>query len=669
MPVLSVRDASKAYGPQELFADLSVTIMRGERVGLLGINGSGKSTLLRILAGLEPVDTGTVERRRDATVLYLAQEPELDDAQTPREIVSVGLAAWHEAMTLHAAISHRLEHGDAGEAEVTEQAAHAERIEQLGGWERGHEVEGMLTRLGVKEFDRAVGSMSGGERRRVALARILVARPTLAILDEPTNHLDADTIAWLEEYLVHEYPGAVLLVTHDRYVLDAVCQRTLELDRARLYSYEGGYGAFLEAKAERLALEGRAEDRRLNLVRRETEWLRRGPKARSTKQKARIDRAEQLIGDVPTRHAATVDLADLGVPAPRTGKIVVDFADVTLTVGEKELVRGLTLHLRAGERIGIVGANGAGKTSLLRAVIGELSPTLGKVTLGAHAKLAFFDQARANLIDDWSVLDNVAELEGADRRGAGVVTLGARTIEMRTYLELFLFEGGKQRQKVGALSGGERARVALAKVLKSGQNLLLLDEPTNDLDVATLSSLEAMLESWPGAALVVSHDRWFLDRVATSILAFEGDGRVIHYPGNYSMYRALKQQAELALVLQKRADTKRPSRTPPAPSAPPDSPAPREAARTTRSTRSTHSTAKLTPAPRLNFAEKRELDGILEVVASAEARIAALETQLSGPHLYSTNAASAGALGRELEAARAELLHLISRWEALELRR
>jgi len=321
------------------------------------------------------------------------------------------------------------------------------------------------------------------------------------------------------------------MVTHDRYVLDAVCDRILELDRGKIAEYQGGYADFVEQKAERLAHEERAEQSRLNLLRRETAWLRRGAQARSTKQKARIKRAQALIANEPVKVGPSVDLAGLGVTAPRTGRTILDLIDLTVELGQKTLIDDLTLRLVTGDRIGIVGPNGAGKTSLLRVVTGELQPTAGQVVLGEKTRIALFDQARAALVDDWTVVENVAEREGAHRSGAGVVTIGDQTIEMRSYLEHFLFDSHKQRQTVGSLSGGERARVALAKVLKSGANLLMLDEPTNDLDTQTLSALEELLETWPGAALVVSHDRWFLDRVATSILAFEGDGRVILYPG------------------------------------------------------------------------------------------------------------------------------------------
>ena len=639
MPVLSARGLSKAYGPQTLFSNVSLTIVRGERVGLLGVNGTGKSTLLRVLAGDEPADEGTIDRRRDATILYLPQEPPLPPAATPRAIVEEGLAEWKAATLRHEAIGRELASG-VTDALLAEQSHVGERIEQLGGWSRGHVAEDMLSKLGVREIDRPVGAMSGGERRRVALARVLVARPTLAILDEPTNHLDTGVIDWLEQYLDAEYDGAVLMVTHDRYVLDAVCDRILELDRGALTEYQGGYSDYLEQKAERLAHEERAEANRLNAIRREKAWLMRGAKARSTKQKARIQRAKAMIADDPIAQPNRVDLAGLEGGAAELGKSVLDFEGVSVTVGERVLVRDLDLHLVSRDRIGVIGPNGAGKTSLLRTVTGELAPSKGKVTVAPRTKVALFDQARAKLKDDWSILDNVAEREGSERTGAGVVTLGARTIEMRTYLEQFLFDGSKQRQKVGSLSGGERARVALAKILKDGSNLLLLDEPTNDLDVATLSALEELLESWPGCVLAVSHDRYFLDRVATSILVFEEGGRVVRYPGNYSTYTSLRPPPAPA------ATSRASGRPPPAP--------------------------KLDTAPEkkpLTYAERIELDGILDRIGEAEEKVASLERELSDPALYASKPERAGALGTELEAARASVASLIARWEALEARR
>ncbi len=629
-----------------LFEDVSLTIARGERVGVLGVNGAGKSTMLRILAGTEAPDVGVVERRRDASVLYLAQEPELEAELSPRRIVEQGLAAWRDATHRHAEITLQIEREGPSEERLAEQTRLSEAVERLGGWTRGHVVDDMLGKLGVLDRDRPVGTMSGGERRRVALARLLVARPDLAILDEPTNHLDADTVAWLEEYLVEEHKGAVLLVTHDRYVLDAVCDRIVELDRGSLAEYQGGYGDYVEQKAERLVHEERVEQNRLNLVRREKAWLMRGAKARSTKQKARIKRAEAVIAAEPARIGPGVDLAGLGVSAPRTGRTILDLVDVTVSVGGRDLLRDLTLRLGTGERVGVVGPNGVGKTSLLRVITGELSPAQGEVTVGVQTRIALFDQARVDLVDDWTVLENVAEREGAHRTGPGVVTIGERVLEMRSYLEHFLFDAHKQRQRVGSLSGGERARVALARILKSGANLLLLDEPTNDLDVATLGALEELLETWPGAAIVVSHDRWFLDRVATSILAMEGDGRATLYPGNYSMYRDL------------RAESLRRTKSAPAPRA---APAPALAVR-----QGGEPPREVRP---LSYTERKELDGILETIAHAEGVVSALEQRLADPTFYSSRAAEAGAVRAELERAQGDVAKLMARWEDLESRR
>ncbi len=653
MPVLAAKNLSKAYGPRQLFDDVTLTIVRGEKVGLLGLNGTGKSTLLRILAGIEPPDKGTIERRRDATILYLSQEPELDPEKSPLQLVLAGLAEWRDATERHAVLSHRIEAEGPKPELLDEQAKLGERVEQLGGWDRGHVASDMLGRLGVRDVDRPVGTMSGGERRRVALAAILVAQPTLAILDEPTNHLDADTIEWLESYLVESYPGAVFLVTHDRYVLDAICDRTIELDRGMVFAYEGGYAEYLDAKAERLAHEERTEQTRLNLLRRETAWLRRGAQARSTKQKARIQRAEALGRDKGPPPVQTLELGAFASSAPRLGGTIVDLEDVDLTIGDRKLVSGLTLHLVHGDRIGVVGPNGAGKTTLLRAILGDLEPSRGKVTRGTRTKLAHFDQARAALRDDWSIVENVAEREGADRTGAGVVKIGDETIEMRTYLEQFLFERDKQRQKVGSLSGGERARVALAKVLAGGANLLLLDEPTNDLDTATLAALEELLTTWPGVLVVVSHDRWFLDRVATSILAFEQDGRATLYPGNFAQYRSLKAQAEAAkdaAASAARAATRE------------------KAAVATGAKGVAGEGAAPGPKP-LNFAEKKELDGLMDRIDAAETQVASLEARLADPELYTKTPSEAGKVAEELAAAREAVAGLIARWEALEARR
>jgi ATP-binding cassette subfamily F protein uup len=662
--ILSARALTKTYGPQTLFRDLALTITEGDRVGLLGVNGSGKSTLLKVLAGLEPYDGGVIDRRRGARISYLPQEPELRAEANAREVASEGLVDWYAATARHAEVTRLIDAGAHDEALLEEQAQLSESVEHLGGWQRDHVVHEYLTKLGITDLEQPVGTMSGGERRRVALARLLVSEPDLAILDEPTNHLDTETIEWLEG-VMGAMKGAVLLVTHDRYVLDAIATRIFELENGGLREFRGNYEDYIDQKALLLEQEGRVESNRQNLVRRELAWLRRGAKARTTKQKARIQRAEAVIAVKAPKEAGKVKLESV---ATRTGKTILELSDVSVEVAGRALVRGLTLHLVSGDRIGVIGPNGAGKTSLLRLVTGDLTPTKGAVVRGTQTKIAYFDQARAGLIDAWSIFDNVAEREGAERTGGGQVQMGDRALDLRTYLEQFLFDPSKQRQKVGSLSGGERARVGLAKMLKTGANLLLLDEPTNDLDISTLSALEEMLTDWPGCALVVTHDRYFLNRIATSVLAFERENtEVLHYPGGYDDYRAIRDATrdakDAAPAPPKKPAHVAPTRSPASASAPPPR---RDSARP--SAPPPQSPPKPSPKP-LTYGERIELDKILEVIAAAEDELKTLETRLADPALYT----SGGGEARELEADRARVAERVAeltrRWEDLEARK
>lgn len=633
MTVLSAHDLTKSFGPQVVLDRVSVSIEPGERVGLVGVNGSGKSTLARILAGVQAPDGGSVARRRGAEVAYLAQEHAFAPDETPRTVVLSGLRAWAEAKARYDEASAALATG-AGDLDalLEAQAAAAADVERLGGWDEMHRVESILGHVGVVRLDAPMGTLSGGDRRRVALARILVARPDLAILDEPSNHLDANTVEWLERYLLEEHRGALLLITHDRYLLDRVAERTLELDRGKLHSYDGGYEAYLEAKAEREALAARTEANRQNLLRRELEWLRRQPKARGTKQKARIQRAEAAKAAAPPPPGRALELS---LDTVRSGKTVLELNGLSIERGGRTLVKGLDLVVGRGERLGIVGRNGAGKTSLLAAILGRLEPSEGRVVLGQNAAIAYFDQERSGLDDAASIFDNVAS---AGERG-----------DARSYLERFLFDESKQRQPVGSLSGGERARVALAKMMVRGANLLVLDEPTNDLDVMTLGALEALLVEMEATAIVVTHDRWFLDRVATSILAFEGNGRVVRYAGNYTSFRAQREAAEAALAAERRAADPAPK---PARAARPDRP------------------ASVTEGPkRLTWDEHRELEGIVDAIDEAEREVAALEAQLSDPELYARRGGEVASIRAALDRARDEVACLVARWEDLESRR
>ena len=627
---------------------MTLTLTRRERVGLLGDNGAGKSTLLALLSGKEPTDGGIIERRKNARMMLLDQAPVLPPDMTAREVVYRGLGEWSDvkrryegamavdvgALTDAAAMTH---------AEM--QAELATRLEELGGYDLTHTVDHVLSKVGIRDLDQLVETMSGGEKRRTALAELLVAKPDLAILDEPTNHLDTETIEWLEKYLTTEFPGAVLVVSHDRYFLDAVCDRMLELEFGKIFEYAGGYSDYVEAKAIRLEHEARTEQNRQNLVRRETAWLRRGAQARSTKQKARIYRAEDLIATEGPKRAAAVTLSSAASPSARLGKTILEFDDLTLGYDDRELVRSLTTKLVAGDRIGIIGPNGAGKTTLLKAVLGELTPISGRVEVGKNTKTALVDQSRATVQSSWSVFDNVAGFEGALARGGANATLGDRDVTLRVYLEHFGFDSHAQRRAASSLSGGERARVALAIALKEGNNLLILDEPTNDLDTATLGAVEELLDGWAGCALIVSHDRAFLDQATNGILAFEGDGRVVRYAGNFQSYLTQKAAGKAPSIPPKEERKDAPTAAPPA-----------------------QGGDALPPNKALNFNERRELDGLMDRIGAAESEIAALNQKLSDPSLYAGDADVAKKTRGALDAAEKNVATLYARWEELEAR-
>lgn len=636
MPVLDAVALSKSYGASVLLDDVSLTLRRGERVGLVGSNGSGKSTLSRILAGLEDPDRGEIARRRGSRVEYLAQEPVLPEGLSILEVTLSGLKEWSAAKAAYDEVSAQLAAGVGSLEELLErQERAAAEVERLGGWERSNEAGAVLSRLGVFDTERPVGQLSGGERRRVALARLLVSRPDLAILDEPTNHLDAETIEWLEGYLVEQLPGALLLITHDRYLLDRVVTRTLEIEGGKVYSYDGGWEDYLVARAERQALAERTEANRQNFLRRELEWLRRQPKARTGKQKARIERAEEAQAAAPTGGAR--EALDLRVAGKRLGATILEAHDLAVELGGRRLVEGLTLHLTRGERIGIIGRNGAGKTTLVQCLLGQRPPTAGSVVHGKNTSFAYFDQARSGLDPEQSVLETVTG-------GRMQLSVGGQTVSSYAYLERFWLGGEKLRQPVGSLSGGERARVVLAKLLLEPANVLVLDEPTNDLDVTTLAALEEMLIALEGSALIVSHDRYFLDRVATSLLVVHGDGRVTHFPGTYSSYAERRREEE-------RAELKRKA----------------EEARAEEKRRREPSAQNVRRG--LTYAERLELDGLLDRVEAANARVSELESALADPTLYVERYAEAAELEQRLREARDEAERLELRWLELEEKR
>jgi ATP-binding cassette subfamily F protein uup len=629
VPILVAENLRKSYGEVTLLDGVNLSIHEGERVGLVGSNGAGKSTLARILLGIETADEGRVARRREATIRYLSQEPDLPMDRTARDIVFDGLGAWADAFRSHEAVSHRIAAQEPGWEELLgEQAASAHEVERLGGWERSRQVDVLLEQLGMRQILRPVSELSGGERRRVALAKLLVEEPTLAILDEPTNHLDADTIEWLETYLKQQYRGALLLITHDRYVLDRVVTRTIEIDQGQVHSYAGGWQSYLAAKAERMAHASRAEANRKNLLRTELEWLRRSPKARTSKSKARVDRAVALRD---TRGPQAERIARFELQTERLGGTVLETHDLRLELGGQELVRSLSLVLQRGQRVGIVGPNGAGKTTLLKAILGEIEPSGGRVVVGKNTKFAYFDQGRSGLDEEQSLQHNVA----GDRSH---VDFQGKSLDIRSYLKRFLFEPHRARDRVAVLSGGERARAALAKMLLLPANVLVLDEPTNDLDVSTLATLEDMLVEGDSTALLVCHDRYFLDRVATGILAFEDDGRVTAYAGNYSDYRERRAERDAAREpLRSEADKPKKRRAASKPG-------------------------------KLSYKEKIELEEVVASIQQAETNAAEIEATLADPALYAQRASEIPKIVERQGEIQDELERLMSRWLELEER-
>ncbi len=521
---------SKAYpGGKKVLDNIHLQFFPDAKIGVLGVNGSGKSTLLKIMAGLDKEFTGEAWVAQGATVGYLEQEPQLDPAKSVVENVMEGVAAKKGLVDRFNEISMQLAE-DYSDELMEEMTTLQDQIDHQGLWDLDSQVEMAMDALRCPAPDADVTKLSGGERRRVALCRLLLSAPDLLLLDEPTNHLDAESVAWLESHL-RDYKGAVLIVTHDRYFLDNVTSWILELDRGRGIPYEGNYSAWLGQKQKRMIQEGRDEEGRQRSLAREQEWISASPKARQAKSKARIQRYEELVQKAAEKQVST---AQIIIPvAERLGNNVVDFEHLSKGYGDRLLIDDLTFKLPPGGIVGVIGPNGAGKTTLFRMLTGQEAPDAGTITVGESVKLGYVDQSRDALDPKKTVWE---EISG----GNDVIYLGKREINSRAYCSTFNFKGGDQQKKVGMLSGGERNRVHLAKMLKTGANLLLLDEPTNDLDVETLRALEEALEDYAGCAVVISHDRWFLDRLATHILAFEGDSHVEWFEGNFQDYEADK---------------------------------------------------------------------------------------------------------------------------------
>jgi ATP-binding cassette ChvD family protein len=526
--IYHMQGLTKTYpNGKKVLDDVHLSFYPDAKIGVLGVNGSGKSTLLRIMAGVDKDWQGEGFVAKGARVGYLAQEPQLDPSKTVRENVLEGVAASQAILDRYneLAINYSDETAD-------EMARLQDEIEAKGLWDLDSRVDQAMAALDCPPGDWAVDNLSGGERRRVALCKLLLEEPELLLLDEPTNHLDAETTAWLEAHL-RNYPGAILIVTHDRYFLDNVTGWILELDRGRGIPYQGNYSSWLKQKQKRLAQERSEDESRQRTIERESEWVASSPKARQAKSKARIQRYEDLVAKAEARGPTT---AQIIIPiAERLGNNVIEFDDLSKRFGDKELIDDLSFKLPPGGIVGVIGPNGAGKTTLFRMITGQEQPDEGTIKVGETVQLGYVDQSRDTLEANKTVYE---EISG----GNEIIYLGKREMNARAYCGAFNFKGPDQQKKVGQLSGGERNRVHLAKILKSGANVLLLDEPTNDLDVETLRALEEALEDYAGCAVIISHDRWFLDRIATHMLAYEGDGHVEWFEGNFHDYEEDKKR-------------------------------------------------------------------------------------------------------------------------------
>jgi ATP-binding cassette ChvD family protein len=527
---------SKTYPPnKKVLNNIWLSFFYGAKIGVLGLNGSGKSSLLKIIAGIDQNFEGKVSFDREYKIGYLAQEPELDETKTVKESVKEGVSHIVEVIDAYEAVSAKLgESLDEDEMmkAIEEQGELIEKMDHLEAWDLDHTLEVAMDALRCPPDDAKVSVLSGGERRRVALCRLLLSKPDILLLDEPTNHLDAESVHWLEQYL-QKFPGTVIAVTHDRYFLDNVAGWILELDRGEGIPWEGNYSSWLDQKAKRLAMEEKQESKRQKTLKRELEWSRLAPKARQAKGKARLNAYEALSNAEVKEKEAKLELYI--PPGPRLGDMVIDANEMTKAYDNRLLFDGFTFSIPKNAIVGIIGPNGVGKSTLFRMIIGEEKPDNGQITIGETVKIAYADQSHKDLLPDKTIYEVVS-------KGHDYIQIGNSEVHARAYLSKFNFTGSDQQKKVGILSGGERNRLHLAMTLKEGGNVLLLDEPTNDIDVNTLRALEEALENFAGCILVISHDRWFIDRLATHVIAYEDEGNWVYFEGNYSAYEENKKE-------------------------------------------------------------------------------------------------------------------------------
>jgi ABC transport system ATP-binding/permease protein len=622
MKMLTVENLSKSYAEQTLFQDISFTIKEQERIGVIGVNGTGKSTLLKIIAGVELADAGQITHSKDYTIGYLPQQPDFQENLTVLEQVFHGETPLIRLLREYEMVLAQLERNSLDEKIQEHLYQCQQKMDAMNAWEASSNAKAILTKLGIDDMTKTIGELSGGQKRRVALAQALIETPDLLILDEPTNHLDYETIRWLEEYLAR-YSGAVLLVTHDRYFLDRVTNRIFELDHGKLYCYEGNYAAFLEGKAQREEQELALEAKRQNLYRRELAWIRRGAKARTTKQKARIQRFEQLEQSLGVEQKNSLDISLSG---SRLGKKVIELKDVSKAFGNQVILDHFSFLVKPGDRIGIVGQNGSGKSTLLNLLAGRIEPDAGEIETGQTVKIAYYTQENVDMDENKRMIEYIREA------GEVIHTTDGKTISAAQMLERFLFPMNMHGTPIRKLSGGEKRRLYLLRILMTEPNVLLLDEPTNDLDTQTLTVLEDYLETFPGVVITVSHDRYFLDKIAEQLLIFEGKGKIVQYFGEYSNYLEEQLKKKVQKIEQKKSAVKETTQ--------PQKPSKR----------------------RLSYKEQKEWEEI-------EDKIAALENKLQEISLEMEQSASdyekVQALASEHEQLSAELEALLERWAEL----
>ncbi|MDX6694932.1 MAG: transport system ATP-binding/permease protein [Blastocatellia bacterium] len=628
MHILSIEAISKNYGLRPLFENVSLGFDSDDRIGVVGVNGSGKTTLLRLIAGEEQPDTGRIVFTEAASLGYLPQNPPYEPEQSVLDAVFAANNARMKLLHDYESACQELAAGKGDEQRLLNRVSElAHELEASGAWELETNARTILSRLGINDTGARMKTLSGGQRKRVALAHALIENPDLLILDEPTNHLDAETITWLEAYL-QRYRGALLLVTHDRYFLDRVTSRILEIDRSAVQAFEGNYAYYLERKEEQETARAAEGQKREMLIRRELAWLRRGAKARTRKSKARIDRAESLMAQ--PKEAARAEL-DINVTSSRIGRKVLELRDITKAYGGRVLLEGFSYTLKPGDRIGIIGPNGAGKTTLLEIITGRAAPDSGELEVGQTVRFGYYDQENRALDEAARVIDYIREV--AER----IETADGTFITAGQMLEKFLFTGAMQHSPISKLSGGERRRLYLLRLLMSAPNVLLLDEPTNDLDIQTMVTLEDYLDGFGGCLVVVSHDRYFLDRTVEHIFRFEGDGRVREYPGNYSAFLEARQRETLEAAALKPSRDERPAK---------------------------QEARAQTPAVKrkLSFKEQRELADLEARIQDAERRQSEVETELSA---NSSDAYLVHQLYDEREKLAAQLARDLERWTEL----